>query len=82
MLRISWRYGVTNEVVLRSVGVERELMKLLGERQLCILLHGMRRREPEKCLLDWTSGTKPRQKYLDGLVRTVGGDVSATHQSK
>ena len=83
MLRISWRDRVINEVVLRRMGVGRGLMKHIRERQLRFLGHVMRRGELENvCLTGRVEGTRsrgrPREKYMDGLVRAVGGGVSAT----
>ena len=82
MLRISWTDRVTNEEVLRRMGVGRGLMKHIRERQLRFLGHVMRRGELENvCLTGRVEGTRsrgrPREKYMDGLVRAVGGGVSA-----
>ncbi len=81
MLKISWTER-TNEEVLQGVGVGRELMNTVRSRQMRFLDHVMRRGGLEHLSVTGKIEGKrpqgrPRQKYMDGLVRVTGGGMSA-----
>ncbi len=85
MLKISWKERRTNEEVLQGLGVGRELMSTVRSRQMFFLGHereAMRREELEHLSLTGKIEGKrpqgrPRQKYMDGLVRVTGEGTSA-----
>ena len=82
MLKVSWTERRTNEEVLHRVSVGRELLSSVKDRQMCFLGHVMRRQQLEHLSLTGKiegrrPRGRPRQKYLDGLVRVTGGRMSA-----
>lgn len=82
MLKISWTERKTNEEVLERVGVERELLASVRGRQMWFVGHIVRTQELEHLSLTGKiNGSRPRgrprQKYMDGLVRMTGGRMSA-----
>ena len=82
MLKISWTERRTNEEVLERVGIGRELLTSVRTRQMRFVGHEIRRGELEHLSLTGkidgrrTRG-RPRQKFMDGLVRVTGGGMSA-----
>ena len=82
MLRISWTERVTNETVLQRAGVDRELMRMIRQRQLRFLGHVMRMRQLESvCVMGKVEGRRgrgrPRVKLLETLARAVGGGTTS-----
>ena len=82
MLKISWTERKTNEEVLQRVGIGRELLSSVRSRQMRFVGHVVRREELEHLSLTGKiegrrPRGRPRQKYLDGLVRWTGGRMSA-----
>ena len=82
MLKISWTERKTNEEVLQRVGIGRELLSSVRSRQMRFVGHIVRREELEHLSLTGKiegrrPRGRPRQKYLDGLVRWTGGRMSA-----
>ena len=77
MLKISWTERNTNEEVLTMIGEKRELLKTIRRRQMKFVGHIMRRGGIENTVLTGMIEGKrgrgrPREKYMDGLVRAVG----------
>jgi hypothetical protein len=72
---------VTNEEILRRMETERELRTLIRRRQLRFVGHVVRQQKLENvCLTGRVEGRRsrgrPRQKYMNGLVRAVGGNAT------
>ena len=72
MLEIPWTGHVTNEEVLKKIGIERKLLPTVRKRQLEFLGHVMREESLENlALTERTEGKKsrgrPRIKYLTSL---------------
>ena len=81
MMKISWTERKSNETVLNMIGEERTLMKTIRKRQMKFLGHIMRRGGIENIaitgMIEGKRGRgRPREKYLDGLVRAVGGNTT------
>ena len=80
MMRVPWTSRLTNEAVLNMVGENRQLIRIARKRQLGFLGHIMRREGMENLALTGMIEGKrgrgrPREKYLDGLVRMTNGKV-------
>ena len=83
VLKVSWTERVTNEDILLRVGAKRELVSSVRKRQMRFLGHVMRQQELENLSLTGKIEGKrprgrPRQKYMDGIVRATGGRMTAT----
>ena len=79
MLRIPWTDRVTNEAVLHRAGADREMMRMMRQRQLRFLGHVMRRRQLESvCVMGKVEGRRgrPRIKLVDTLAKAVGGGMT------
>ena len=81
ILRISWVDHVSNERVLQRAGARREMLTGIRKRQLRFLGHVMREEQLESvCLMGKVDGRRgrgrPRIKFVDGLARVVGGNLS------
>ena len=79
MMKISWTERKTNEEVLTMIGEKRELLKTIRRRQMKFVGHIMRRGGIESTVLTGMIEGKrgrgrPREKYMDGLVRAVGAN--------
>ena len=78
LLKISWMERISNEEVLRRMDCERELMVNVRVQQMRFLGHVMRREELENLSLTGRipgsrARGRQREKYMDGIVRIVGG---------
>ena len=83
MLKISWTERKSNETVLNMVGEQRKLMKTIRKRQMRFLGHTIRRGGIENVaitgMIEGKRGRgRPREKYLDGLARAIGGNITPT----
>ena len=72
----------TNEEVLERIGVGRELLSSVRGGQMRFVGHVVRMQELEHLSLigkidERKPSGRPRQKYMDGLVRVTGGNMSA-----
>ena len=81
IMRISWVDHVSNERVLQRAGARREMLTSIRKRQLRFLGHVMREEQLESvCLMGKVDGRRgrgrPRIKFVDGLARVVGGNLS------
>ena len=81
MMKIPWTARLTNEEVLNMVGEKRQLVLTIRKRQFKFLGHTMRRNGMENLALTGMIEGKrgrgrPREKYLDGLVKTTNGRVT------
>ena len=82
LLKISWMERISNEEVLRRMDCERELMVNVRVQQMRFLGHVMRREELENLSLTGRipgsrARGRQREKYMDGIVRIVGGERRA-----
>ena len=78
LLKISWTERISNEEVLRRMNVERELIVKIRTSQMRFIGHVMRRGKIEDLSLTGRipgsrARGRQREKYLDGIVRTIGG---------
>ena len=81
ILKVSWTERKTNEDILRTMGTTRQLMTSIRKRQLEFLGHIIREQKLESaCLTGKMEGRRqrgrPRQKYIDGILRTVGNGIT------
>ena len=81
-MKISWMERISNEEVLRRMDCERELMVNVRVQQMRFLGHVMRREELENLSLTGRipgsrARGRQREKYMDGIVRIVGGERRA-----
>ena len=77
LLKISWTERISNEEVLRRMGVERELIVKIRTSQMRFIGHVMRRGKIEDLSLTGRipgsrARGRQREKYMDGIVRTIG----------
>ena len=82
MLRISWTDRVTNEEVLRRVGQQRTLIRVIRKRQMEFLGHIIRREKIEHlCLTGMIEGRRSRgrqrKKYLDSILEDMEENITA-----
>ena len=82
MLRISWTNRITNEEVLRRIGMQRTLVKEIRKRQLNFLGHILRKEKIEHlCLTGKIEGRRARgrqrKKYLDSILEDIGENLTA-----
>ena len=82
MLRISWTNRITNEEVLRRIGMQRTLVKEIRKRQLNFLEHILRKEKIEHlCLTGKIEGRRARgrqrKKYLDSILEDIGENLTA-----
>ena len=71
-----------NTEVLHRVGTEREIMKIIRQRQLRFLGHVMRLQQLENvCVTGKVEGRggrgRPRVKLVDSLAKFVGGGITS-----
>jgi len=83
MLKISWTEKKSNLEVLRAAGVQRTLMKMIGQRQLDFFGHVMRRQGIEALVVTGKvegrrARGRQREKYLDSLCTCLEDNVSPT----
>ena len=77
-LKISWTERKTNEEVLQTISLDRELINSIRKRQLNFMGHIIREDKIEfTCLSGKIEGRRqrgrPRQKYIDRLLEITGG---------
>ena len=82
MLRISWTDRITNEEVLRRIGMQRTLVKEIRKRQMNFLGHILRKEKIEHlCLTGKIEGRRARgrqrKKYLDSILEDIGENLTA-----
>ena len=85
MMKVPWTARRTNEAVLNMVGEGRQLLRTVRKRQLKFLGHSMRREGLENlALTGMVEGRRgrgrPREKYLDSLVKMTNGRVTTAVQ--
>ena len=85
MMKVPWTARRTNEAVLNMVGEGRQLLRTVRKRQLKFLGHCMRREGLENlALTGMVEGRRgrgrPREKYLDSLVKMTNGRVTTAVQ--
>ena len=78
LLKISWTERISNEEVMRRMGNEREIIMKIRVRQMRFVGHVMRRGKIEDLSLTGRipgsrARGRQREKYMDGIVRTIGG---------
>ena len=81
MMKVPWTARLTNEEVLIMVGESRQLMQMVRCRQFKFFGHTMRRGGVENLaltgMIEGRRGRgRPREKYLDGLVKVTNGRVT------
>ena len=84
MMRVSWTERRSNENILESIGSEREMLKVMGRRQMAFLGHIMREDGLENLtvtgrIAGGRSRGRPRKKYLDRMKEMIGGGITV-HQ--
>ena len=82
-LKISWIERISNEEVLRRMGVERELIVKIRASQMRFIGHVMRRGKIEDLSLTGRipgsrARGRQREKYMDGIKRILGGGIRTT----
>ena len=85
MMKVPWTARLTNEEVLIMVGESRQLMQTVRGRQFRFFGHTMRRGGMENLaltgMIDGRRGRgRPREKYLDSLVKVTNGRVMTAVQ--
>ena len=85
MMKVPWTARLTNGEVLIMVGENRQLMQAVRKRQLKFFGHIVRGGDMENLaltgMIEGGRGRgRPREKYLDGLVRQTGGRVTTAVQ--
>ena len=85
MMKVPWTARMTNEAVMNMVGEDRQLVGAVRKRQFSFLGHNIRRGGMEKLaltgMIEGRRGRgRPREKYLDGLVRMTNGRVTTAVQ--
>ena len=81
MLRIRWTDRITNEEVLRRIGMQRTLVKDIRRRQMNFLGHILRKEKIEHlCLTGKIEGRRARgrqrKKYLDSILEEIGENLT------
>ena len=81
MMKVPWTARLTNEEVLDMVGENRLLIQTVRKRQFKFVGHTMRRGGMEDLaltgMIEGRRGRgRPRERYLDGLVRLANGRVT------
>lgn len=74
--RKRWTERRTNNNILETTGEERELMKIIRERQLGFWGHVMRQDGLENLSITGRIPGKRREKYMDGVKQTLEGGIS------
>ena len=82
LFRVARTARVTNQEILRRVNTGRELLGTIRTKQMGFLGHIMRQQGLENLSLTGKiegkkSRGRPRQKYMDGLIRAAQGRMSA-----
>ena len=82
MLRVPWVAMVTNAEILRRIGKERELMKIIRQRQLRFLGHVIRENDLERTVVTGRvegrrDRGRQRTKYMNSLIQDIDGVTTA-----
>ena len=87
LLKITWAQMISNEEVLRRMGLGRELLMHVRGRQMRFLGHVMRSEELENLSLTGRvpgrrASGRQREKYMDGIKRTIGQNSAQDQRQK